>query len=537
MADRRNKYASYKEVRPISESETQSIHIIKDEAANRSYVRKRLHSDEQLDFYSRLIFLKHENLVRIYDVFREGSSIVIIEEYVRGQTLQAIMEGGGPARNKAAGYMAQICDILAYLHSQKPPIILGDIQPDKIMLSQNGTLKLLDFKTSGAHAAPESRSGGQADHRADVYAAGVLLREMISGGGEGKSAGSGDKLSKIADRCTQSDPGKRYQNVSALRKALGSGGFSFGKTAAVLAAALLVCAGGYFALTRFGGSIADAFGRFGGAAERRQAGPASGQEEGPGQGRMTVVIPGAETEDDGGLYHIFAKIASREEKPAILLDTEGVGDRIRRLTGDFYEETAGAFREYYPGYAELHRDPESGLYIMPACGIEDGEIRDLLLLEMDEDEMNMTCYSGDAESTFCFSTKADKGPLSQEAFQFIKAHPVMCENPVVFRRAPLDGESVAGVYHAGDVQKIEIFEDGGALKFSYANIIGDRDGEPLIVNSLHKIDEAHYWTENASSGDKGRLVLNFTDRYLIIFNELIADRTIIRLQGIYLKER
>ena len=557
--DKKNKYASYKEVRLISESETKRIHIIKDEAANRSYVRKRLFSDEHLDFYSRLIFLKHENLVRIYDVFREGSSIIVIEDYVRGQTLQSLLENGPLTEGKAADYMAQLCDTLVYLHSQKPPIVLGDIQPDKIIISPNGALKLLDFNTSGDPAAPEGR-GGTADPRADIYAAGVLLRGMIAdGGGQGDGMGKGqgggtvsEKLRKVADRCALPDPGKRYQSVSALRKALKPGGLAFGKVAAIALAALLVCAGVFFAVARFGGGVGSLVTSVGGLASRKSDGAggaglsqAAGASEAFGGAASVAAgvsdgadgaVVGAAALGDGSLYRLFAQIASGHEKPAALLERDDAGSKIRAIAGDIYEDASGAFQEYYPGYMELYCDPDGGVYVMPACSLEGGDIRDLLLLEMSDEDTSLTYYSSEKESTYYRTSKADKGLMSQEAFQFVKSHPVMYENPVVFAGGA-DTGGVAGVYTMGGAQVIRVAEDGGVMTFAYANVLRGREEEPLVRKSLHKIDDGHYWADNAASGDKDRLVFNFTGRYLILFSELTSDGTIIRLQGIYEKER
>ena len=94
----------------------------------------------------------------------------------------------------------QLCDVLAYLHSRKPPIIYRDMKPDNVQLKPDGTITLLDFGTAreykyrGAegsdtsclgtrgYAAPEQYGGmGETDARTDIYCLGATLYHLLTG--------------------------------------------------------------------------------------------------------------------------------------------------------------------------------------------------------------------------------------------------------------------------------------------------------------------------------------------------------------------
>ena len=139
--------------------------------------------------------LRHPNIVQVNSVDEIGGRVVIDMEYVKGRNLQEILRQTPklPVAD-AVSIAAQICDGLAYAHSQRT--VHRDIKPANILLTQNGTVKLVDFglaEVLGTHSfaggagtyaymAPEDfHPAEQSDRQSDIWAVGVILYEMLAG--------------------------------------------------------------------------------------------------------------------------------------------------------------------------------------------------------------------------------------------------------------------------------------------------------------------------------------------------------------------
>ena len=128
-----------------------------------------------------------------------------------------------------------LCDILSPLHRNDPPLIHRDIKPSNIIITENSEVYLVDFDASRlydktverdtellgteAYAAPEQYGFLQSDSRTDIYALGVLMREMITGTAE-KGHHSCGSLENIIKKCTNIDPENRFQSTVDLRHEL-----------------------------------------------------------------------------------------------------------------------------------------------------------------------------------------------------------------------------------------------------------------------------------------------------------------------------
>ena len=90
--------------------------------------------------------LDHPALPRIVDIIETGQTIYIVMDYIEGDSLDKnLAEYGVPSEEKVIDWAKQICDALAYLHSQKPPIIYRDMKPANVMLKPEGNIKIIDF--------------------------------------------------------------------------------------------------------------------------------------------------------------------------------------------------------------------------------------------------------------------------------------------------------------------------------------------------------------------------------------------------------
>ncbi|MFM8322099.1 MAG: serine/threonine-protein kinase, partial [Chloroflexota bacterium] len=143
--------------------------------------------------------LHHPNLPRVTDYFIDGAQQYLVMDFIDGQDLQEMLEDrGGPLpENQALGWMRQVCDALAYLHAQKPPIIHRDVKPGNIKITSAGQAVLVDFgiakvydphskTTVGAQAVTpgfsplEQYGKGQTDPRTDIYALGATLYTLLA---------------------------------------------------------------------------------------------------------------------------------------------------------------------------------------------------------------------------------------------------------------------------------------------------------------------------------------------------------------------
>ncbi|MFX4261533.1 protein kinase domain-containing protein [Pelotomaculum propionicicum] len=146
-----------------------------------------------------LINLKHPALPHITDFFSLGEDrFYLVMDYIEGQTLKEIAVRRGPIPEiEVLDWLEQLGDILDYLHNQKPPVIFRDLKPSNIMLTPDGTIKLIDFGIarhfrpdstsdtapygSPGYAPPEQHGKTQTDARSDIYALGATLHHLLTG--------------------------------------------------------------------------------------------------------------------------------------------------------------------------------------------------------------------------------------------------------------------------------------------------------------------------------------------------------------------
>jgi serine/threonine protein kinase len=142
--------------------------------------------------------LIHPNIVTLYNYFREGDNYCMVMEYVEGVTVKQLISNTGPLpEQKAVWVLNQILEAVGYAH--KKGIIHRDIKPSNILLTNDNTVKILDFgiakilqdkgltKTGTKmgtiyYMSPEQiKAVKDIDNRTDIYSIGVTLYEMLSG--------------------------------------------------------------------------------------------------------------------------------------------------------------------------------------------------------------------------------------------------------------------------------------------------------------------------------------------------------------------
>jgi serine/threonine protein kinase len=144
--------------------------------------------------------LTHPNLPKVYDYFSFPGRYYIIMEYVKGKTLEKILEArkGRPVNERQAlSWALQICKTMHFLTVQKPPVVFRDLKPANIMIDGNSRVKLIDFGIARffkeaksedtflygtpGYAAPEQYGTGQTDVRSDIFSLGATLHHCLTG--------------------------------------------------------------------------------------------------------------------------------------------------------------------------------------------------------------------------------------------------------------------------------------------------------------------------------------------------------------------
>jgi beta-lactam-binding protein with PASTA domain len=141
--------------------------------------------------------LTHGHVVAVYDQGREGDTVYLAMEYVPGRTLRDVLREYGPLTpEQALVFLDPVLEALGAAHAAG--FVHRDIKPENVLISDDGRVKVADFGlarameadgqsvTQGmiigtvAYLSPEQVEHGEADGRSDVYAAGILLFEMIT---------------------------------------------------------------------------------------------------------------------------------------------------------------------------------------------------------------------------------------------------------------------------------------------------------------------------------------------------------------------
>ena len=139
----------YERLDVLGHGATGIVYLAKDTLLGKQVALKEISAqgDEKHRFLEEarvLDRLRHPNIVRVNSVDEIGGKVVIDMEYVRGRTLQDILRDTPTLPlAEAVGIAAQVCDGLAYAHSQRT--VHRDIKPANILVTREGAVKLVDF--------------------------------------------------------------------------------------------------------------------------------------------------------------------------------------------------------------------------------------------------------------------------------------------------------------------------------------------------------------------------------------------------------
>jgi len=163
--------------------------------------------------------LQHPNIVSVYDADEDDGAPFIAMEYVEGRALEDVLEEkGGPLPDQAASIVAQVARGLAFAHENG--VIHRDIKPGNIIITDDGTAKVMDFgiaRTKGSdltrtgtvlgspnYMSPEQITGQDVDYRSDIFSIGVVLYQLLTG----EKPFLGENQTSISYRVVRIDPVK-----------------------------------------------------------------------------------------------------------------------------------------------------------------------------------------------------------------------------------------------------------------------------------------------------------------------------------------
>src|SRR5579884_538945 len=197
--------------------------------------------------------ITHRNVIRIYDLGVAGDLRFITMEYVEGEDLKKRLRlRGRLAPDEAAALMKQICEGLQAAHAED--VIHRDLKPENVLIDTHGQVRIMDFglarnedasiTATGAilgtadYMSPEQARGERADVRSDIFSAGILFYEMLTGelpfAADSAVAAMLKRtreraprvdsidpstprwLTDIVGRCLEPDPAARYQTVADI---------------------------------------------------------------------------------------------------------------------------------------------------------------------------------------------------------------------------------------------------------------------------------------------------------------------------------
>ena len=230
----------FDEERILKLSSRGSVIRLRHRESHRYYICRR--GETPLPVYFLLVGRSCPQLPRIYEAAQSipapdapsgtPAKVLILEEYIAGDSLSDLIACGPLTPQQTRHIALELCKALYVLHS------LGwvhrDVKPDNVIISGNRAV-LIDFDAARYHdlpkdqdtrilgtvgyAPPEQYGLSETDYRADIYAMGVLINEMLTGQHPSKELAKG-REGRIVSRCTMISPNKRYHSVRELMEAL-----------------------------------------------------------------------------------------------------------------------------------------------------------------------------------------------------------------------------------------------------------------------------------------------------------------------------
>ena len=212
-----------------------NIFLVQHLNSHKIFVKKIL-TVYNIDVYKELAAHPICGIPAIIDFYEIENQLFLIENYISGHSLEELRTLQNLDLNTIIHYALELCTILSRLHNMNPPIVHRDIKPYNIIITEYNHVVLLDFNAAKhysdsssndtvllgtkGYAAPEQYGFGSSSPKTDIYALGVLLKELTASLPDVPTT-----FHEIIDTCIQLNPADRFNTVIDLANALKTGNF------------------------------------------------------------------------------------------------------------------------------------------------------------------------------------------------------------------------------------------------------------------------------------------------------------------------
>ncbi|MCA9795080.1 MAG: serine/threonine protein kinase, partial [Candidatus Eremiobacteraeota bacterium] len=234
----------YEVLEYLGQGETGTVHLCKDlHLPGKQWAVKRMTSGPALGREVEIMLgLRHRNLPAVIDHFSENGENFLVLEFVEGENLTTTVGQEGPINEfEALRWAVQISRVLGYLHSLPKPVLFRDLRPERVIVTPDRHIKLVDFglarylepgqrgtqsRGAVAYTAPEQHhESGSEDPRSDLYSLGATLFFALTGKapnptGNNNLARLAPQLSRgtvaLIERCLEPKPERRFPSADSV---------------------------------------------------------------------------------------------------------------------------------------------------------------------------------------------------------------------------------------------------------------------------------------------------------------------------------
>ncbi|MFL5827872.1 MAG: protein kinase domain-containing protein [Thermoleophilaceae bacterium] len=214
----------YRLIKTLGRGGMATVFLAEDERLGRRVAIKRLHADSPEDMRRRLqrearmgASLNHPNLVSVFDIETYEEGVLVVMEYVEGETLADALRDGPLSERRGLEVISAVASALDHVH--EAGVVHRDVKPANVLLGSNGAVKLVDLGIgtavdhtritrtgtvlgTPAYMAPEQVEGGELTKAVDTYALATVAFEILSG----RKAHQGRTPVEIAHRVATGPP-------------------------------------------------------------------------------------------------------------------------------------------------------------------------------------------------------------------------------------------------------------------------------------------------------------------------------------------
>lgn len=223
--------ARYRMIKKLGEGATAEVFLVWDTLLERNTAVKRGRDKALLYAEAKILAsVSHPAFPNMYDYREDEMGASLFMEYIAGETLRERQERiGRYTKEEVFCIVCKTAQAILFLHESEPVLVYGDIKPENILVQSDGSVRLVDFGTVCALTgqrqtvkegtslrggtplfAPPERWKGNPDVRGDIYALGKLMQVLLQKTGREEEENG---YMRIIERCTQKNPGSRYQSV------------------------------------------------------------------------------------------------------------------------------------------------------------------------------------------------------------------------------------------------------------------------------------------------------------------------------------